>query len=105
MGRTVTKKEIVERVAQKTHANRRLVKEVIETLQDEITGELVKGNRIEFRYFGVFDLCKNPARIAHNPRSLERVKVPAKRTVRFKMSKLMKKNLANSPHPPSKATK
>ncbi|MHC4132561.1 MAG: HU family DNA-binding protein [Planctomycetota bacterium] len=33
------------------------------------------------------------SRIAQNPRTLDRVEVPAKRTVKFKMGRLMRENL------------
>jgi len=52
-----------------------------------------KNNRLEFRDFGVFETRTRAARTAQNPKTLERVEVPAKRTVKFKMGRLMKQNL------------
>ena len=90
---TVTKKELVGRIAERTQTKRVLVKRVIQAFLDEITAELRKNNRLEFRDFGVFETRTRAARIAQNPKTLERVEVPAKRTVKFKMGRLMRENL------------
>lgn len=90
---TVTKKELVDQIAERTQAKRVLVKRIIQAFLDEIIAELCKNNRLEFRDFGVFETKTRAARIAQNPKTLERVKVPAKRTVKFKMGRLMRENL------------
>lgn len=94
---TVTKKELISRIAERTQAKRILVKNIIQSFLDEITDELSKGNRLEFRDFGVFETRQRAARIAQNPKTLERVDVPPKRTVKFKMGRLMRENLASMP--------
>ena len=90
---TITKKELIDRIAEKTQAKRVLVKKIVQEFLDEITSELCKGNRLEFRDFGVFETRVRASRIAQNPRTLDRVEVPAKRTVKFKMGRLMRENL------------
>jgi len=91
---TVTKKELIDQIAEKTQAKRVLVKRIIQSFLDEVTSELCKGNRLEFRDFGVFETRTRAARIAQNPKTLERVEVPAKRTVKFKMGRLMREHLS-----------
>jgi integration host factor subunit beta len=93
---TITKKELIDRIAQKTQAKRVLVKRIIQSFLDELIVELKKNNRLEFRDFGVFETKIRHARVAQNPKTLERVQVPAKRTVKFKMGRLMKANLGVS---------
>ncbi len=90
---TVTKKELIDRIAESTQAKRVLVKRIIQAFLDEITADLCKNNRLEFRDFGVFEIKTRVARIAQNPKTLERVEVPTKRTVKFKMGRLMRANL------------
>ncbi len=90
---TVTKKELIDRIAERTQAKRVLVKRITQTFLDEIIAELCKNNRLEFRDFGVFETRTRAARIAQNPKTLERVEVPPKRTVKFKMGRLMRENL------------
>ena len=87
---TVTKKELVDRIAEKLKRKRVAVKEVIQTFLDEVINELGNGNRLEFRDFGVFETRERAARVAQNPKTLQRVHVPAKRAVKFKMGRLMK---------------
>ncbi len=90
---TVTKKELIDRIAKSTQAKRVTVKRIIQVFLDEMTAELTKGNRIEFRDFGVFETRTRASRVAQNPKTLQRVDVPAKRTVKFKMGRLMKDQL------------
>lgn len=91
---TVTKKELIDQIADQTQAKRVVVKRIIQTFLDSIIDELGKDNRLEFRDFGVFETRTRAARIAQNPKTLERVKVDAKRTVKFKMGRLMKETLS-----------
>ena len=93
---TVTKKELVDRIAQSTRTKQLLVKSVIQHFLDEIVAELVEGNRLEFRDFGVFETRIRAARDARNPKTLEQVHVPAKRAVKFKMGRIMKQTLGNN---------
>ena len=90
---TVTKKELIDRIAECTQAKRVAVKEIIQVFLDEIVKELSENNRLEFRDFGVFETRTRVSRVAQNPKTLERVEVPAKRTVKFKMGRLMRENL------------
>jgi len=90
---TITKKELIDRISEQTQAKRILVKRIIQTFLDEVTNELCKNNRLEFRDFGVFETRTRAARLAQNPKTLDRVEVPAKRSVKFKMGRLMKENL------------
>ena len=94
---TRTKKELVDRVADLTGNKRVMVKKVIQTFLDQIINELGKGNRLEFRDFGVFETKRRAARIAQNPKTLERVHVPPKRSVKFKTGRLMKMKLQRNP--------
>ena len=94
---TRTKKELVDRVADLTGNKRVMVKKVIQTFLDQIIDELGKGNRLEFRDFGVFETKLRAARIAQNPKTLERVQVPPKRSVKFKTGRLMKIKLQQNP--------
>jgi nucleoid DNA-binding protein len=91
---TVTKKELIDRIAERTQAKRVIVKSIIQSFLEEVTAELGKNNRLEFRDFGVFETRTRVARVAQNPKTLERVEVPAKRTVKFKMGRLMRENLS-----------
>lgn len=96
---TVTKKELIDRIADATQAKRVVVKRVIQSFLDEIITELSNDNRLEFRDFGVFETRVRASRVAQNPKTLERVHVPTKRTIKFKMGRLMKEKLTEMPTP------
>jgi integration host factor subunit beta len=92
---TVTKKELIDRIAKITQAKRVTVKRIIQVFLDEMTSELSKDNRLEFRDFGVFETRTRASRVAQNPKTLARVEVPAKKTVKFKIGRLMKDRLCS----------
>ena len=90
---TITKKELVDRIAEQSATTRVVVKKVVQGFLDEIINELGQGNRLEFRDFGVFETKERAARVAQNPKTLQRVQVPPKRTVKFKVGRVMKQKL------------
>src|SRR5947208_12422594 len=90
---TITKKELIDRIAESSNSKRVQVKRVVQQFLDEIVAELGRGNRLEFRDFGVFETKLRKARKAQNPKTLEPVEVPEKRTVKFKVGRLMKQKL------------
>src|SRR4051812_24399339 len=92
---TITKKELIDRIAETSSQRRVQVKKVVQQFLDEIVEELGKGNRLEFRDFGVFESKLRKARRAQNPKTLEPVAVPEKRTVKFKVGRLMKQKLGD----------
>src|SRR5271156_912006 len=92
---TITKKELIDRIADNAAQRRVQVKRVVQQFLDEIVTELGKGNRLEFRDFGVFETKIRKARKAQNPKTLEPVAVPEKRTVKFKVGRLMKQKLGD----------
>jgi len=92
---TISKKDLVDRIAEKTQSKHVTVKVVVQQLLDEITLELARNNRLEFRGFGVFEPRTREARTAQNPKTLEKVHVPAKRTAKFKMGRMMRKRLSD----------
>ena len=90
---TITKKELIDRIADSTQHKRVQVKKIVQQFLDEIINELGQGNRLEFRDFGVFETKVRKARKAQNPKTLAPVEVPEKRTVKFKVGRLMKQRL------------
>lgn len=90
---TTTKKEIVERIAERSGIKRSDVRDVVQMFLDSVIDELGQGNRLEFRDFGVFEVKSRAARLAQNPKTLAQVHVPAKRSVRFKVGRVMRERV------------
>jgi len=86
--KTMTKSELIARLAER---NPRLVArdadEAVNTMLDAMTDALAGGQRIEIRGFGSFALNYRPPRLGRNPKSGDRVQVPAKYVPHFKAGK------------------
>ncbi len=87
---TTTKKELIDRIAKSTQAKQTLVKVIIQNFLDEIISELAKGNRLEFRDFGIFETKTRGAGTAQNSKTMKRIHVPSRRVVRSRIGRLMK---------------
>jgi integration host factor subunit beta len=94
---TVTKKELIDRISAVGEYKRVVVKSIIQDFLDAIVDELGNGNRLEFRDFGVFESKIRAAREAQNPKTMAKVPVPAKRTVKFKIGRVMQSRLDETP--------
>jgi integration host factor subunit beta len=90
---TTRKKDLVDRIAESSQVKNALVKTIVQNFLDEITAELSKCNRLEFRDFGIFEVKERAPRKAQNPKTLEPIDVPAKRSVKFKTGRLLKEKL------------
>ncbi len=87
---TVTKKDLIDRISEATGLKRTTVKRIVQSFLDTVIRELSEGNRLEFRDFGVFEIRQRAPRVAQNPKTLKRVPIPARNTVKFKIGRLMK---------------
>ncbi|MGQ0628936.1 MAG: HU family DNA-binding protein [Phycisphaerales bacterium] len=96
-GKTITKKELAENLAARCGLNQQAVKDLLQMTLDQIVLELGKGNRFEFREFGVLEPVWRRARGAHNPKTLAKLTVPARRVVKFKQGRLLKEAMLTKP--------
>jgi nucleoid DNA-binding protein len=96
---TIAKRTIAERVAERLNLGQVQTLQVVQVFLDEVAAELAKGNRLEFRDFGVFETVTRKARTALNPKTLSKVPVPSRVVVKFKVGRLLKdkvEHLANA---------
>ena len=96
----MTKSELMARLAEvfaERNADSELQSKDIEysvkVLVDTMTRALAKGQRIEIRGFGSFDLNHRPPRIGRNPKTGERVEVPQKYVPHFKPGKELRERV------------
>lgn len=87
---TMTKRELVIRVANKLGMTQSDVARIIEGTFDTISQSLAEGCRWELRDFGVFEIKTRASRIGRNPRTGDQVPVPERRVVTFRPGKKMK---------------
>lgn len=91
----MTKKEIVKTISEEIGLTQLKTKEIVQKTFDAIVDTLLTddNHRIELRNFGVFEVKKRAARKARNPRTGEKVDVPAKYVVTFKPGKEMEEKV------------
>src|SRR5499427_6720851 len=87
---TLTKADLIEEVLRVTELPRKESETVVETIFESIIDALQKGEKIEIRGFGSFRTRQRRGRVGRNPKTGEKVEVPAKRIPFFKPSKELK---------------
>ncbi len=98
----MTKRELVVRISNETGLTQEDVYVVIQKTLDYITEALASGDRIEFRDFGVFEVCRRKSRIGRNPNKPEMVvRIPERKVVRFKAGRIMKEKVLKAAEVPA----
>lgn len=88
---TLTKRDLVISISEETGLIQSKVFEVVQKTLDHIAASLAKGDKVELRNFGVFDVRTRKARVGRNPNKPETdVPIPARATVKFKAGKEMR---------------
>jgi integration host factor subunit beta len=93
---TLTKADLIEEVLRITELPRKESETIVETIFDSIIESLQKGDKIEIRGFGSFRTRNRRGRVGRNPKTGEKVEVPAKKIPFFKPSKELKDFVNNS---------
>jgi len=87
----MTKRDLVLRIAKESNLIQQDVYAVVQKTLDYIIEDLEQGNTVEFRNFGVFEVCERKERIGRNPNHPENtVTIPQRKVVRFKPGRIMK---------------
>src|SRR5919106_3322673 len=86
----MTKADLVEEVAKVTELTRKDSEVIVDTLFESVIKALKTGDKLEVRGFGSFRVRQRNARVGRNPKTGEKVEVPAKRVPYFKPSKELK---------------
>jgi len=91
----MTKRDLVVRISKETGMIQQDVQAVLQKVLDYITDELATGGHVEFRDFGVFDVCTRKQRVGRNPNKPETpVIIPEHKVVRFRPGKVMKERVS-----------
>ena len=93
---TLTKADLIEEVLNVTELPRKESETIVETIFDSIIAALQKGEKIEIRGFGSFRTRERRGRVGRNPKTGEKVEVPAKKIPYFKPSKELKDFVNNA---------
>jgi integration host factor subunit beta len=93
----MTKADLIEEVSKMVELTRKDSEVVVDTIFDSIVHSLRSGDKIEIRGFGSFRTRQRKPRVGRNPKTGDRVDVPAKKIPFFKPSKELK-DVVNSTH-------
>ena len=83
----INKDALVDAIATKTDLSKKAVEGVIESLEEIITDEIRKGNKVTLTGFGTFDVGERKARSGVNPRTGAAIKISATKMPRFRPSR------------------
>ena len=86
----MTKADLIDEVSKLAELTRKDSEVIVETIFDSIVRSLRVGDKIEIRGFGSFRTRQRKPRVGRNPKTGERVEVPAKKIPFFKPSKELK---------------
>ncbi len=87
---TITKKKLVQKISQDKGIHPNDVRSVVQHFLDEMTDCLAKGDRLEFRDFGIFEIVRRKQKIGRNPKNAAvAITIPARRAVKFTPGKKM----------------
>jgi len=101
---TLTKRDLVMRVSEETGMIQQQVLDVVQRTLDSIAAALAKGDKVELRNFGVFEVKIRKARVGRNPNApATDVPIPARSVVKFKPGKEMRAAVLLLPNQPASA--
>ena len=102
---TLTKRDLVIRISEETGLIQTQVFDVVQKTLNCITESLAKGDKVELRNFGIFDVKIRKSRVGRNPNKPEKdVPIPARAMVKFKAGKEMRAEVLKlTPKPTKKA--
>jgi nucleoid DNA-binding protein len=95
---TLTKRDLVIRISTETGLIQQQVLDVVQKTLDYIAEALAKGDKVELRNFGVFEVKVRKARIGRNPNApATDVPIPERSVVKFKAGKEMRAQVFKLP--------
>ena len=92
---TLTKREIVLNISNETGQVQHVVFDVVQKTLEQIIEALARGENVELRNFGVFEVKLTKPRVGRNPNVPgSSFLIPARATVKFKSGKIMKQRVS-----------
>jgi nucleoid DNA-binding protein len=94
----MTKRDLVVRISNETGLVQQTVLDVVQRTLDYISDAVAKGETVELRNFGVFEVKVRRARVGRNPNRPEKdVPIPERTVVKFKAGKEMRESVIKIP--------
>ncbi len=80
----MNKTELINAVAEKANLSKAQAKAALDATLDTICEALLKEDKVALIGFGTFSVAEKPARTGINPRTKEKIEIPARKAVKFK---------------------
>ncbi|UWR23806.1 integration host factor subunit alpha [Sulfitobacter sp. S190] len=93
--KTLTRMDLSEAVFREVGLSRNESSQLVETVLDEMSDALVRGEQVKISSFGTFSVRDKSARIGRNPKTGEEVPINPRRVLTFRPSHLMKDRVAD----------
>jgi len=93
-GKTVTRADLSEAVYQEVGLSRNESAELVESVLDEISKNLVEGDNVKISSFGSFIVRSKDGRIGRNPKTGEEVPIEPRRVLVFRPSQVLKNRVS-----------
>ncbi len=98
----MTKADLIDRVATEAELTKRHAGEIVDLILDEISAALKKGDRVALTPFGSFVVRARKAREGRNPKTGEKIKIPARKVPAFVSGKALKETVGGVKKAPAK---
>ena len=92
---TLTRMDLSEAVFREVGLSRNESAQLVETVLEEMSDALVRGEQVKISSFGTFSVRDKSARIGRNPKTGEEVPINPRRVLTFRPSHLMKDRVAD----------
>lgn len=86
----MTKGQLADAVASKMGLSKKQAEEMIDTIFDVIVKTMIKGDKVNIPGFGIFKVSDRKAREGINPKTGEKIHIPAKKAAKFRPAKALK---------------
>ena len=94
MNQTITKKKLINSISREKNVHPNDVRTIIQAFLDHMTDSLAKGDRLEFRDFGVFEVVERKQKIGRNPKNAAvPIIIPSRKAVKFTPGKKMRRQV------------
>ncbi|MEQ1504280.1 MAG: HU family DNA-binding protein [Myxococcota bacterium] len=90
MANSVTKADLVSRIAAETGLRKVDAEKALEAMTSAIQGALQDGKKVTLVGFGTFSIAARAERMGRDPQTKKEIRIPASKAVRFKPGKAMK---------------
>jgi DNA-binding protein HU-beta len=83
----MNRNDLIESMAKEAELKKSEAENALRGMLDAVSGALKAGDTITLTGFGTFSVTNRAARVGHNPQSGEKIKIPAKKVIKFKAGK------------------